>query len=113
MFTTDRLAMKINIFISISLSTVNLHSWQQKLDTKDTSTSAPDRQDCGDDVVAPGNSTNSQSRAAAADSIYAGVYQKFRDGVLTIGCLGWCAYFLMCSYHGHRHGGLVVKASAS
>ncbi|KAK7094449.1 guanine nucleotide-binding protein-like 1 [Littorina saxatilis] len=66
---------------------VNLESWQHKMDTQDISTSAPDKHD-HEESVAPGNQPNRQSQIGAADIGY-GVYQRFRDGILTIGCIGY------------------------
>ena len=86
------------VIMNFCLFAVNLDSWQHKLDTGDIGTSAPEKHEYHDDGIAHGNPTDCQSQAVAAYSGFAGLYQKFRDGILTIGCIGWCtcvkSYFL-------------------
>ncbi|XP_076436315.1 guanine nucleotide-binding protein-like 1 [Babylonia areolata] len=68
---------------------VNLDSWQEKLDTEDTSTSAPERHGCHGGIDNPDKPSADMLQAGAAEAHLAGVYQRFRDGVLTIGCIGY------------------------
>ncbi|KAK7466005.1 hypothetical protein BaRGS_00037442 [Batillaria attramentaria] len=64
---------------------VDLTSWQHKLDTENTSTAAPDKHtDTGD---APDAATTHHDHTA--QGFDPGIYQRFRDGILTIGCIGY------------------------
>lgn len=64
---------------------VDLSSWQHKLDSADTSTSAPDKQPEVGEAAAAARSY----LAPTAEGFDPDIYQKFRDGVLTIGCIGY------------------------
>lgn len=64
---------------------VNLDSWQHKLDTQDIGTSAPERHDDEEGAGAGSNDLDPRH----SDHGYAGVYKRFRDGILTIGCIGF------------------------
>ncbi|KAL8562995.1 hypothetical protein ACOMHN_004687 [Nucella lapillus] len=64
---------------------VNLDSWQDKLNREDTATSAPDTHGCHGDTDGP---VSDQSKTDGIDSHFAGIYERFRNGILTIGCVG-------------------------
>lgn len=70
---------------------MDLSSWQHKLNAEDTSTSAPERRDEDEDEEnSEEDDTHPLHSTEASDStsFSPDLYQRFKDGILTIGCIG-------------------------
>ena len=70
------------------LLSVDLDSWQSKIDSHDVSTSAPVQPSgSGDGAVDAVATTTTVDTSTSADGGY-GTFERYRDGIVTIGCIG-------------------------
>ncbi|XP_025111798.1 guanine nucleotide-binding protein-like 1 isoform X1 [Pomacea canaliculata] len=75
----------LDVCKTIAGDKVDFSAWQRKLDTGDSSTSAPDREH-GPDTS---EDSSGQGDTYASETFRPEVYRKFHNGILTIGCIGY------------------------